>query len=99
MKRAVAALVLSIVFHVILPVVETNGERHGWRTEVIDSIVFYPAKLFSELMPAGHGIPQLVLPFVFSIVFYAVVLWILFTLYAKLHGNSAGIGSRTSNLP
>lgn len=99
MKRAVTAMVLSIVFHVILPVVGTIGERHGWWTEVIGSIVFYPAKLFSDLMPDGHGIPQLVLPFVFSIVFYAVVFWIFLTVYAKLHRNSAGIGSKTSNLP
>ena len=83
MKKIVLAAFLSVVFHVVLLLAETLAERHGLSTEIVDSVVSYPAKVFGALMPSGHGVPQLVLPFIFSLVFYAFLFWLLIFFYGR----------------
>lgn len=91
-KRAVWAVLLSIALHILVPFieVEVGPSRKGvlW----FDSVFSWPAWVCSVLVPPGHGIPQLVFPFAFSVAFYAVMFWILLTLYGWRRRKIAGIG-------
>lgn len=67
--------------HIIVPLGETIAEKHGANTQPFDAVVSWPARLGSALVPEGHGIPQLVLPFIFSLAFYALLSWLLIWLF------------------
>lgn len=84
MKRALWAMCLSCAFHLLGATLESliGFEKDGVRK--FDSIVSSPARIFSEAMPPGHGVPQLVFPFFFSLAFYTAMFWLLLYIYARL---------------
>jgi hypothetical protein len=82
--KILVALLLSVGLHVALPLAETIAVRYKWNVDSFDRVVSWPAWFWGTLMPPGHGIPQLVLPFVFSIAFYAAVFWLIMILYERL---------------
>jgi len=83
-KRMALALLLSVGLHIIFPLAETLAERYKRNVESFDRVVSWPAGLCSALVPPGHGIPQLVLPLIFSLAFYAAVFWLIIILYERL---------------
>lgn len=91
-KRTVLALMLSAILHILLPAAETIAEQHGRKVEMFDRVASWPAWLCSVLLPPGHGIPQLVLPLIFSLAFYAAVFWIVILVYERLR-KGAGPGA------
>lgn len=85
LKKSIAlAFALSAALHIALPLAETVAERYGTNTETFDRVVSWPASVFGVMMPPGHGIPQLVLPFLFSVGTYAGIFWLLLLLYGLL---------------
>jgi hypothetical protein len=85
MRRIVWAIVLSVSFHIIMPLIEAALGFDRKSIKAFDSVVSWPAWLCSVLVPPGHGIPQLVFPFFFSVAFYSVLFWLLIALYEWLH--------------
>ena len=83
-NKIALALSLSVVLHIVAPLLETIAEQHKRNVESFDRVTSWPAWFFGTLVPPGHGIPQLVLPFVFSIAFYAGVFWLLIILFERL---------------
>jgi hypothetical protein len=76
-KWIIQAILLSLALHVLGPVVEVLcGENRKW-VLALDSVMSWPAYFISTRLPPGHGFTQLGLPFVFSLIFYAVVFLIL----------------------
>ena len=63
----------------------------------MDSVGSWPAWSFSQLVPPGHGIPQLVYPFIFSLLFYACVFWLLLNTYAYVKHKKRNNAGTTSN--
>ncbi|MDR3562950.1 MAG: hypothetical protein P4N59_16160 [Negativicutes bacterium] len=85
-KKMLIAILISIGFHIIVPLSETIAEQHGRNVKTFDSIISWPAWFCSVVVPPGHGVPQLVFPFIFSLVFYAAIFWLLIILYERLSG-------------
>ena len=83
MKRIGYALFFSLALHILAPVIE-NLIGPGEGEQAFDRWASWPARLGGELVPFGHGIPQLVFPFFFSIAFYAVLIWAFIAAYHKL---------------
>jgi hypothetical protein len=84
MKRIGYALFFSVALHILAPFIENmiGPSREG--VLAFDRWTSWPARLGSELVPFGHGIPQLVFPFFFSLIFYAALFWVLVAIYRKL---------------
>jgi hypothetical protein len=85
MKRVGWALALSFVFHLAMVMVENALGPDSKAEMKMDSIGSWPAWFCSQLIPPGHGIPQLVFPFLFSLMFYAAIFWLFLTGYAFLN--------------
>jgi hypothetical protein len=81
LNRILLAILLSVTFHISVVLTESFAQRNGRDFATFDSVVSWPAWLCSVLVPPGHGIPQLVFPFAFSLAFYAIVFWILLVVY------------------
>ena len=79
MKRASLAVAASIAFHVMMILIENALGPDRKTGKALDSAFSWPAWFFSQLVPPGHGIVQLVFPFIFSLLFYAGVFWLLFS--------------------
>ncbi len=88
---------LSVGLHIALPLVETIAERYKRNVESFDRVASWPAWLCSALVPPGHGIPQLMLPLVFSLAFYAAVFWPLIILYDRLRKKSTSLAGDTDD--
>jgi hypothetical protein len=84
MKRVGLSFAASLFFHVALISGEYTLGSGSKSERFLDSIVSWPAWTFSQIVPPGHGVPQLVLPFLFSLLFYAGFFWLVFLGYARL---------------
>jgi hypothetical protein len=73
----ILAVSFSVLFHIVILWLGAAAARDGYEPGRMDSVFNVPANMFVALMPPGHGIPQLVLPFFFSILFYAAVFALL----------------------
>ena len=80
-KRVVWAILLSVALHILVPFIEVKVGPSRRGVLRFDSFFSWPAWVCSVLVPPGHGIPQLVFPFAFSVAFYAAVFWILLIVY------------------
>jgi hypothetical protein len=96
-KRIALALLFSVGLHIALPLAETIPERYKRNVESFDRVVSWPAWLCSTLVPPGHGIPQLLLPLVFSLAFYAVAFWVLIIAYERLRKKSTSLTGSPGN--
>jgi hypothetical protein len=85
-KRVIWAVLLSIALHILGPLIEMKAGFGRKSVIIADEIVSAPAHLCSMIVPPGHGVPQLVFPFFFSLAFYASLFWLLLTLYARRGG-------------
>jgi hypothetical protein len=88
MKQAVRAALLSVALHIVVPFIEAKAGPSRSGVMKFDSVFSWPASVCSALVPGGHGIPQLVFPFFFSLAFYAVMFWLLLILYDWLRKRS-----------
>lgn len=81
-------ILLSIAFSITLHTAALLAVRHVDRDHGVWKLVFetidLPANLWIFLIWGGHGIAQLVMPFIFSLVFYAAAFWLLFTCIERL---------------
>jgi len=82
-KKIFLALALSIVLHTTVPLLEGVTERHGMSLKILDAILSLPAEACARILPAGHGIIQLVFPFLFSIGIYAAAFWLVIRFYPR----------------
>ena len=82
-KRIMLSLALSITLHVVVlaTIHRVDRDRGIWR-RVFD-VIDLPADLWALLIWPGHGIPQLVLPFFFSLACYIGIFWVLLFLYDR----------------
>jgi hypothetical protein len=78
------ATILSLTFHALASLIDVEaGPNRKW-VLVFDSVTSWPAWLCSVFVPSGHGIPQLVFPFLFSLAFYTAFFWLLLAIYERL---------------
>jgi len=103
-KRVIWAVLLSIALHIVGPFLEMKAGYSRKSVMIIDAVFSAPARLCSIIVPPGHGVPQLVFPFFFSLAFYAATFWLLLTFRArrmnaaKLQSIDAESPSPTRNL-
>ncbi len=55
-----------------------GSKNRAWGS--IEYILNLPATAVQLLVGSGHGVPQLVFPFVFSVAFYVVVFWFMISI-------------------
>ena len=60
----------------------------------VEAFLNAPGFIVLYIVGPGHGIPQLVLPFVFSVLFYFAAFWCLLTVFGRLR---AGVRSGLEN--
>jgi len=82
-RRIIWAVLLSIALHIVGPLIEMKAGYSRKSVIIIDAVMSAPARLCSIVVPSGHGIPQLVFPFFFSLAFYASLFWLLLTMNAR----------------
>jgi hypothetical protein len=85
MKRLGFAVTASLAFHIVMVLIEYALGFDSKSARLLDSIGSWPAWFFSQLVPPGHGIPQLVFPFIFSLLFYTGLFWLVFFGYGYIN--------------
>lgn len=76
-RRTIGAMTLSILLHILIPLVEGSSSLSSRTVDRLDALFSWPAKLWTELYPSGHGFMQLAFPMFFSIAFYAAAFWVI----------------------
>jgi TRAP-type C4-dicarboxylate transport system permease small subunit len=83
-RRIVWAILLTLVLYVSGIFVESRVDINNKAWRRFEAVMNFPGGVLLMLVGPGHGIPQLVLPFIFSLAFYIAVFWLLIVLFERL---------------
>jgi hypothetical protein len=91
-RRALAALAISVAFHLVLSAVALAIDVRPQVLEILSMPLIPADALVSWLVPGHFAFKQLLLMFLFSTLTYAVVVWIALNLWAWLRPHPPNLG-------
>ena len=83
-RPTLLAIAMTVAFLVLGAVADGLFGSNGGAWERIEQLINLPAIFVVHLAGPGHGVPQLVLPFLFSLAFYFVLFRLLLLGVARL---------------
>ncbi len=87
-RRTIGAIALSILLHILVPLIEGSSGLSSRSADRFDAVFSWPAKLWTEFYPSGHGFMQLAFPIFFSIALYSAAFWVvLMGIYKAMRKN------------